>query len=211
MPTDKKNDDNTTLDLSGAKDPNYLQLPIVLAVLLSIGFAMAYGLFKLDSKNADVYEAKFETIRSMDLQYVFLAFVVLGRTISMLNFVPTGYKNGLKGNIRSNPFFYQTTDGTLVTYKDDGVLGKYNRSNRSVQHMVENAGGFFASVAAIGWVFPKQVLGITMMFSLGRIIHQKGYSSGYGSHALGFVAFLLSVLSLEGLALLAFFKGQGIL
>merc|ERR1712070_243838 len=134
---------------------------------------------------------------------------LLGRTISMINFVPMVYKKGMKGSIRSNPFFFETADDsrTSVVYKNDGKEGMYNRSNRSIQHLVENSGPFFASVAPVGWVFPRQTLGIVVVFCVGRIVHQWGYAQGYGKQAPGFVLFLLSTLTLEGLALLAFLKG----
>lgn len=199
-----------TLSSSSPEGPNYPRLIVTLTVFLGIGFALAYGSFVLDG-HAELYATKFHTIAAMELQWIFLALVVLGRTISLLNFVPTGYKKGMKGNIRSNPFFLETDDNakTMVVFKEDGPLGAYNRTNRSVHHMIENSGGLFAGVAAIGWVFPRPVFVWTVVFCLGRVFHQKGYSQGYGGHALGFAASLFSTVALEGLALLTFFKGQG--
>merc|ERR1712013_648271 len=79
----------------------------------------------MGGKNAR--DAKLEIVTSMDLVWVYAALVLLGRTIAMLNFVPTGYKNGLDGNVRSNPFFYETSDGKLVLYKEDGFHGSSTR------------------------------------------------------------------------------------
>lgn len=195
--------------------PNYPKLLVILSFMTAIGFGMAYASLKLD-KNAELHVEKINAIRSMDLQWLYLALVVLGKTILMINFVPTVYKNGLKGNIRSNPFFYEAkssddkkTEKPLIGYKEDGPIGMYNRSNRSVQHMVENSGGFFAAIGPVGWVFPKQTLLVVTVWSLARIVHQKGYASGYGKHAPGFVFALLGIQTMEGLALIAFLKGQG--
>merc|ERR1712012_1530116 len=113
----------------------------------------------------------------------------------MINFVPVVYKNDLKGNIRSNPFFYEEIGGDdesnknkpMIGFKENGTIGMYNRSNRSIQHMIETSGGFFAAVGPVGWVFPKLTCVVVTAWSLGRILHQKGYASGYGKHAMGFL------------------------
>jgi len=199
--------------------PNYPKLLVILSFMTAIGFGIAYASLSLD-KNAILHAGKIDTIRSLDLQWLYLALVVVGKTILMINFVPTIYKNGLKGNIRSNPFFYEAksdgddddkkkTEKPLIGFKEDGPIGMYNRSNRSVQHMVENSGGFFAAIGPVGWVFPKQTLVVVSVWSLARIVHQKGYAGGYGKHALGFVFAALGIQTLEGLALIAFLKGQG--
>merc|ERR1711907_199547 len=122
------------------QEPNYVKLTIIQVVVLAIGTGLAFASLAVDSKK-ELYDSKIATIREMDFQWVYLALVVLGRTIGMLNFVPTGYKNGLKGNIRANPFFYQNADDkkTMVLFQEDGPNGKYNRANRSVQHMIENS------------------------------------------------------------------------
>lgn len=202
--TPLKDDGKAVASSPNPKDPSYPKTAAIVMVMLGIGAGLAYGILSLDSeaiKNARA--AKMDIVESMDLRWVYASLVLLGRTIALLNFVPTGYKNGLKGNIRSNPFFFESSDGKLVLYKEDGFHGKYNRSNRSVQHMVENSGAFWAAVGPVGWLFPRQTFGCVVTFCVGRIVHQKGYSGGYGKHALGFIFSTLSVLTLEGLALLA--------
>lgn len=194
------------------KPPDYAKTSIVVTVILAIGTGIAYAATAFDGSK-ELRDAKIAGLKEQDLQWVFLALVVLGRSIQLLNFVPTSYKSGLKGNIRSNPFFYETHDGkkTPVYYQEEGSKGMYNRANRSIQHMVENFGAFLASIGPVGYVFPRQVLGVVVVFSLGRILHQKGYSGGYGRHALGFVLATLSMVTMEGLSLLAFLKAEQII
>jgi len=195
--------------------PNYPKILVILTIATAIGFGFAYASLSLD-KTSDLHSTKIGPIQSMDLQWLYLALVVLGKTILLINFVPMAYKKDLEGNIRSNPFFYEATGGDddktekpLIGFKSDGHIGMYNRSNRSVQHMVEVSGGFFAAIGPVGWVFPKQTLLVVTVWCLGRIFHQKGYAGGYGKHAVGFVLAMLSVQTLEGLALIAFLKAQG--
>jgi len=206
----------TTQSAPDPQDPNYPVLAGLVFFVLSIGTGIAYGLVALDRSKPVIYDSKIQTIRDGDLQWLYLGLVLLGRMIVFLNFVPIRYKNGLKGNIRSNPFFFETVEGekgkkTMVLYQEEGSNGKYNRSNRSIQHMIENSGAFFATIGPVGFVFPKQTCAIVAVFCVGRIVHQKGYSQGYGNHGLGFVISLLSIAALEGLALITFLKGEEIL
>jgi hypothetical protein len=204
MGSDNNNKDDDVID-----EPNYVKLIVLVMIMLAIGTGVAAASFHFDS-NKSTYDTKIEGLQQADLQWLYLALVVLGRMIAIVNFVPTGYKNHLKGNIRSNPFFYNTEDEnkTLVLFKEDGSMGMYNRSNRSIQHMIENIGVLLASIGPVGYVFPKQTFGIVCFFSLGRILHQKGYSKGYGNHAIGFVLSTFSVLTIEGLSLIVFLKAS---
>jgi len=207
MGSDNNNKDEDVID-----EPNYVKLIGMVMMMLAIGTGMAMASVRFDS-NKSTCDTKIEGLQQADLQWLYLALVVLGRMIAIVNFVPMGYKNNLKGNIRSNPFFYNTEDEnkTLVLFKEDGSMGMYNRSNRSIQHMVENIGVLLASIGPVGYVFPKQTFGIVCVFSLGRILHQKGYSKGYGKHAIGFLLSTLSVLTIEGLSLIVFLKASKIL
>ena len=207
MGSDNNNKDEDVID-----EPNYVKLIGMVMMMLAIGTGMAVASVRFDS-NKSTYDTKIEGLQQADLQWLYLALVVLGRMIAIVNFVPMGYKNNLKGNIRSNPFFYNTEDEnkTLVVFKNDGSMGMYNRSNRSIQHMVENIGVLLASIGPVGYVFPKQTFGTVCVFSLGRILHQKGYSKGYGKHAIGFLLSTLSVLTIEGLSLIVFLKASKIL
>eukprot|EP00554_Chaetoceros_debilis_P007348 CAMPEP_0194077118 /NCGR_PEP_ID=MMETSP0149-20130528/3787_1 /TAXON_ID=122233 /ORGANISM="Chaetoceros debilis, Strain MM31A-1" /LENGTH=210 /DNA_ID=CAMNT_0038758039 /DNA_START=27 /DNA_END=659 /DNA_ORIENTATION=- len=197
--------------------PNYPKLTVIVTVLLAIGFGLAYGVLALDKSNKEIYDSKIQTLRDGDLQWIYLGLVLLGRTIALLNFAPAGYKNGLKGNIRSNPFFFETQDQdekgkrTMVLYQEDGTNGMYNRSNRSVQHLIENSGAFFAMIGPVGFVFPKQTCALVGFFCAGRVMHQRGYSQRYGKHAMGFVLSAFSIATMEGLALIAFLKAQELL
>lgn len=197
---------NETTDAANPKEPNYLITTAILLAMLGVGTGAAYGSLFLDSDaGVAARAAKLSLVASMDLKWVYGSLILLGRTVALLNFVPTGYKNGMKGNARANPFFFETADAqkTVVLYREDGFHGRYNRSNRSLQHMVENSGAFFAAVGPVGWLFPRPTFAAVAVFCAGRVLHQRGYASGYGSHALGFVLALLALLTVEGLALLA--------
>mmetsp|Transcript_4160 Transcript_4160/g.11934 ORF Transcript_4160/g.11934 Transcript_4160/m.11934 type:complete len:223 (+) Transcript_4160:198-866(+) len=189
---------------------NYLKFSFIVTAILVVGTGVASLALYLDGNNKGIYESKIQQLKALDLQWLYLALVILGCTIQYVNLLPTMYKKGLKGNIRSNPFFFETDDEhkTTVIFKEDGRYGAYNRSNRSVHHMVEGSGGFFASIGPVGYLFPKQMLALVVIFCAGRILHQKGYTTRYGGHAKGFALSVLAIAATEGLALIAFVKAQ---
>jgi len=182
----------------------------IVMVLLSINTLLAFGLRNFD--DADSYKEKIVLLAKADKHWVYLAVVVLGRAISYINFYPATFKNHLKGNVRSNPFFYKMEGSdSMVSFVEDGDIGKYNRANRSIHHMVENFAAFLVGTVLAGDVFPKSVFFLVCMFAAGRIFHQAGYASGYGKHAIGFLlSIVLAGTMMEGLCLLVFLSGSGI-
>merc|ERR1712054_366192 len=108
-------------------------------------------------------------------------------------------------NMRSNPFIYKSVSGSkdTVLYENEGVVGKYNRANRSLTHMIENFGSVLAGLLLVGSAFPFATFVCACFFALGRVMHQVGYSGGYGKHGLGFMVSGVSQLTLEGLAIVA--------
>jgi hypothetical protein len=112
------------------------------------------------------------------------------------------------GNLRANQFIYKVIgagSGTLgkVVFDDEGDVGAYNRANRSTLHFVENAGSFVLAFVLVGLAFPFPTFICTCFFAVGRIMHQVGYTSGYGGHGIGFAMSAVGSSTLEGLAFIA--------
>ena len=82
-----------------------------------------------------------------------------------------------------------------MLFENDGLMGKYNRANRSLTHMIENFASVLAGLVLSGSVFPFPTFVCTCVFGVGRILHQVGYSSGYGNHGLGFMFAMLATLT----------------
>merc|ERR1712013_82695 len=97
----------------------------------------------------------------------------------------------------TNPAFYKPIgDGSArsIGMAQDGVVGQYNRANRSLTHFIENGMAMIVCVLAIGKVFPVPVFVLTCVFVIGRILHQIGLSAGFGPHGVGFLLSILSTL-----------------
>lgn len=137
----------------------------------------------------------------------YLSLFVLGRTISVVNMLPMLWKQQImdKGNIRSNPFIYGE-EGKYVTFVEEGNVGKYNRANRSLHHMIENFGVVVAGIYATSQVFPFPTFVLTVIFGIGRILHSIGYTKGYGTHAPGFMLATIATASIEGMCLFVALK-----
>jgi len=171
----------------------------IVTIALIIGFVIGSLTYRMG--DTDTYDANIE--RSGATTWLCLSLVVLGRTVAYVNAFPMRFKGKFKGNLRSNPFIYRTNDGTgpPIIFDESGIIGKYNRANRSLHHMVENIGPFLASLYFVGSIFPFPTFVLTCIFCIGRIIHQAGYTEGYGKHGMGFLLVMLSTATVEGLLL----------
>merc|ERR1719310_1517042 len=94
------------------------------------------------------------------------------------------------GNVRANMFIYKIAgEGNMknaVIYNEDGDIGSYNRANRSVGHFLENSTPILLSIILCGFVYAMPTMVLAILFCLGRMLHQIGYSiKGYGGHGIG--------------------------
>jgi len=186
-------------------------------VPVAIGFAIANGIYKYGS--TDKYDKKIAGIVAEEAHWLYLAAVVFGRLVAIINMIPMVWKDRVmtmkSGNLRANMYVYKAIGDkageNAVVLEDSGDLGGYNRANRSLHHMVENMGLFVVALALAGAVFPFPVFVLTCMFAIGRVMHQVGYTTGYGGHGMGFmISNMIASNALEGLCLLVALKGFGI-
>ena len=77
--------------------------------------------------------------------------------------------------------------------------------------MIENYAVLVAGLVIVGGVFPFPTFVSTCIFAAGRVMHQIGYTKGYGSHAIGFLLHMIGCQSIEGMALMVALKGFGVL
>ena len=54
---------------------------------------------------------------------------------------------------------------------------------------------------------PRETFVCTWLFCVGRIMHQTGYTNGYGGHGIGFALLTLAAVAMEGLMLVVAFVG----
>lgn len=189
-------------------------------IMQLIGVAMAFAIFKFGA--TATYSAKMAAAAVDGQHWAFAAVAVVAFTIRFVNFFPMTYKEKvMKGalrdeigaNMRSNPFIYKGVGAgkETVLFVNEGVAGKYNRANRSLTHMIENFGSVLAGMTLAGSVFPFPTFVCACAFAAGRVMHQVGYSGGYGKHGGGFMIAMLGTLVLEGLVILVALAGFGLL
>lgn len=172
-------------------------------VPLIVGTTVASLIFQVGS--TEQYQSTIDIIATHDAGWLYLGLLIFGRTIWFLNFSTTlKYKMGVKGNLRTNTYFYKVIgknapEDVLVVLEEDGVLGQFNRSNRSVHNMMEAFGGFVASLVAVGIVFPFPTFVCVCIFCLGRILHQTGLRKGFGAHVKGFLISTFGIVIVEGM------------
>ena len=192
----------------------------VCSMMQAIGCAMAYAVYTLGATSA--YSAKLGVAVANEQHWAAAAIAVVGFVIRFVNMWPMVFKEKvMKGalrdeigaNMRSNPFIYKSVGVSkeTVLFENDGVIGKYNRANRSLTHMIENFGSMLAGMSLAGTVFPFPTFICACAFGVGRVVHQTGYAGGYGKHGAGFGISTLGQLCLEGLLILIVLAGCGLI
>ena len=94
---------------------------------------------------------------------------------------------------------------TLVCLEHDGVVGKFNRANRSLHHMGENSFSIFISAFFLAKIFPLPIFISSIIWSIGRMGHQYMYAEkGYGvvTHLPFYIIECYSRMFMHGLLLI---------
>jgi len=173
-----------------------------------IGCGIGFLVFKFGAH--DIYKEQISFLASKNLGYLYLSVALFTALVQWLNVYPMVYKQrmSIKGNLRANMqiFKVNAADKPLpyVVMEEEGLIGNYNRANRSLFHFNENMGGIILCILCAGFVFPFPTLVATSIFALGRVLHQIGYAiGGYGKHGPGFALAMLTTVSLEGMVIVA--------
>jgi len=192
-----------------------LQPVVAVAIFASVGAGIAVGISAVATDHHQT-EKKFEMLAKYQLQWLYFSAWLLSALTRYLNFYPGGLKSAAmagraKGNMRANMYLFKVMVDhpgdkqlPLVIMEEDGAAGRYNRGNRSLHHFVENSLSFFLCVPLAGFAFPVPSFVCTVIFTVGRLLHQIRYSDlGYGAHAPGFIVTALASAVIEGLVLVA--------
>ncbi|KAF0699054.1 Aste57867_10368 [Aphanomyces stellatus] len=209
----KLHDSGLPVMTDAEKKPSYTGLVGFTLVPLALGTAIAFAVYTFGP--TATYDARIKTLLANDLHWACLAMVVLGRTVAFVNTYPLVHKSqimrGNSGNLRSNPFIYKAigkdAKENAIVFNEEGHVGAYNRANRSLHHMIENYGVVVAGLFLASTVFAFPAFVLVCVFAVGRIVHQVGYTTGYGGHGGGFALALLATITLEGLLAFLGLKG----
>lgn len=189
---------------------------LVTLIIRALFAGVAFLIYFFTGK--DSYDAQIETLKGdgikPQLAYLYLSAFVFSFTVWWVNFYPASFHKpyimpGSAGNLRANMAIYKVNYQfekaiPYVVMETEGEIGEYNRANRSMAHTIENMGGVLACIFPAGYVFPLPTFICTLLFATGRVLHQVGYTKGYGSHALGFaMAQVLGGITLEMMVLVA--------
>mmetsp|Transcript_13491 Transcript_13491/g.31737 ORF Transcript_13491/g.31737 Transcript_13491/m.31737 type:complete len:227 (-) Transcript_13491:239-919(-) len=190
---------------------------VATAVFTALGFGIAALVYYFGARSK--YDDNMKFIVAHEYYWAYLSAWMVQRLVHWINIYPAIAKGkilpggGAAGQLRPNPFLYtQLTEehkptGPIIGFYGEGDIGVYNRANRSLQHMLENAPGWMVNLIAASVVFPFPCFILMCFIFVGRILHQVGYTYNYGAHAPGFMMSNIAAEVLGGLSLMAFFKG----
>jgi len=195
-----------------------LKVALPCVIIQLVGLAMAFGAIKLGGACTTKVPAAVEAGQ----HYACAGLAVIAFVMRFVNMYPAVAFKGavMKGplrdtiglNMRSNPFIYTAVASKeTVVFENDGVVGMYNRANRSLTHMTENFGSVLAGLAFLSSIFPLPTLVCACAFGLGRVVHQVGYAVAYGKHGIGFMLSTLATAAMEGFIILVALHGFGLL
>ena len=71
-------------------------------------------------------------------------------------------------------------------------------------------GDFLLCLPLAGFVYPAASFVLAILFAIGRLAHQIGYTKGYGGHGAGFGIAMIATVILEGLVLVAGMRAVGV-
>ncbi|WP_339136670.1 MAG: MAPEG family protein [Candidatus Electrothrix sp. GW3-4] len=162
------------------------------------------------------YNNRVSTFAQLDWQWVLLTAFVFSRLSAFLNLFPMVEKEKAMrsdaGDLRANMKIYKIVeDGPrkAVVMNMDGLVGRYNRANRSMENFVENAAPIGINAVLLSLFFPVPVFLLLCVYAGARILHQVQYiNAGYSSYWRG-IAYMLGVAvtgTLEGLLLVTAFS-----
>lgn len=184
----------------------YMVLPAYTFGTLGIGSVIAAVLFHVNCP--ELCQQKLDTIGSAEMYWAPCSIVIVYCTVLFLNMYPMMYKESImtmkSGNLRANMQILKLAEQKgaepeYVVMETDGVIGQYNRANRSLEHFTENSIHFVLVLPLALYVQPFATFITTLVFCLGRVMHQTGYATGYGSHGAGFGLSTLAVAILAGM------------
>lgn len=187
-----------------------IPLMLIVSRVIGVGIALAiYWPWK------DIFDARMAKLdKSIEnIGFLYLAIGVFSILVNFMNLFPTIAKTqimlGTSGHLRSNMSIYKILyqNGQRAPYvvmEDEHEVGKYNRANRALHHLVENAMPLMMIIPAAGLIMPIAVFVLVALYAIARIWYQIAYTTGgYGlgccQHGPPFGFQFAQTLALEGL------------
>ena len=181
-------------DVEAASSKTKVFMSIFTIVFYGIGFGIACAIHFCGS--TDVYNLRITSLKTVDMQYVYLSAFLYGLLTTFLNMYPMLFKSrimrGTDKNFRANMFIYKLAapgaSSSVVVLEEEGDVGKYNRANRSLMHFIENGSPIVLAIPLNCFVYAFPTFIVFCIYFVGRIVYTIGYTNGgYGKHAPGFM------------------------
>jgi len=164
----------------------------------------------------DMYDLRIAAGQNDGMGYLYLAGVAFAICVELANVFPAIYKGtvlpGNAGNLRANMIIFKVQQPKIpyVVMEQEGNIGKYNRANRAMYHLVENGMQVLVSLLLAGRFFGEAVFVLVLIYAVARLWYQIAYTTGgYGfgccKHAFPFI--LHTALVAHILEMLVFVAG----
>ena len=207
---DKEETDSKGIPLKGPYPPNvnivFLYF-ITTGVFLGLMGTVCYFTIVKDNEAAD---EKLKLLAQYDLGYLYAALVSLfvGQFVMGIN---TG--NARKYCKAKSPdqhvYEVKGAEGSKLGYvlmDTEGVNGRFNRAQRAVQNYNETFPMNALFIVFAGFVYPKEVMILTFVFAVSRVISAWGYTSSSNGRMPGFMLSNFAMWSVASLNIMIAYK-----
>ena len=173
-------------------------------IIFVIGSAAAYFAIIRNNKEGD---AKVALLAEYDLGYLYLTAVVLKLGQLLMGTNLGVHRKEAKVNVPDQQVYQvKGAEGSKLGYvllENEGVLGRFNRAQRSVQNFNENFPQTMLYILLAGFVYPKEVLVLSSVFAVSRYISAIGYTAGADGRTKGFMLANLAIAVVEALVVIS--------
>eukprot|EP00978_Attheya_sp_CCMP212_P005906 scaffold13182_cov64-Attheya_sp.AAC.10 len=182
--------------------------PVFYAILNLVQMAifgpMAYFFIVRNNEKGD---AKVAILAEYDLGYVYIGAFVL-KILQLVMGMNLGVARKAAKIHPPDQQVYQVkgAEGSKLGYvllEGEGVLGRFNRSQRTLQNYNESAAQVVLYFALGGFVYPQASLVLISLFSVLRFISALGYTSSAEGRFWGFLISGAVLFMLEGLVIMS--------
>eukprot|EP00928_Gymnodinium_smaydae_P079800 TRINITY_DN63649_c0_g1_i1.p1 TRINITY_DN63649_c0_g1~~TRINITY_DN63649_c0_g1_i1.p1 ORF type:complete len:217 (+),score=45.77 TRINITY_DN63649_c0_g1_i1:76-726(+) len=180
--------------------------PIITIIFNGIGVLVAWGIHSADSV---AHDYKIHVLKSNDLGFLYLGMFIFNLTGFVQQvFVAVGRKASYADN--PDQYIYETVGRPELPYvrlATAGAVGAFNRAQRGIDNSRETYPQVVVNALLAGYVYPKAVFGIALVYLVARSIYSHGYIKQASGRMPGqLLTMLATAVVLPGLHLFAGIK-----
>mmetsp|Transcript_4711 Transcript_4711/g.7141 ORF Transcript_4711/g.7141 Transcript_4711/m.7141 type:complete len:213 (-) Transcript_4711:120-758(-) len=180
--------------------------------MMNVVFSSVFGTlsYYLIVKGNEAAVPKLSLLAEYDLGYIYLAAIILNISqLAMGINVGNARKHCKVHNPDQHIYQVKGAEGSKLGYvlmDNEGVNGKFNRAQRAAANFNESYAQNIFYILLAGFVYPKEVMIISSVMGVGRVVMALGYTGTLNGRLGGFMISKFAAHSLECLVGITAYK-----